>query len=204
MLEEIIVKTIDENAGGNAGVVQGNVAWFALYTMPRSEKKVAERLVDKGFTVYLPLFTTIKQWSDRKKKVQMPLIPSIVFIQIAMTDLPLALACAGVLRVVRYLGKPARIRDYEINNLRVLLSGGNSDYIRDCVINVEAGVPVQIVRGPFYGVVGTCVRRQGRHHLVVEIVALNRQLELTLPVSFIEAKRVSSIHLSPSAVVQAS
>lgn len=203
MLEEIFVDAIDEHAGVNTGDVRGDVAWFALYTMPRSEKKVADRLADKGFSVYLPLYTTVRQWSDRRKKVQMPLIPSIVFIQVALTELPTALACSGVLRVVRYLGKPARIRDYEINNLRVLLSGVNSVHLRDCDLDIDAGIPVQIVRGPFLGVVGTCIRRQGRHHLVVEIVALNRQLELTLPVSFIEAKKMPPMHVSSSAKVQA-
>jgi transcriptional antiterminator NusG len=203
LLEEIFVDAIDENAGVNTGIARGDVAWFALYSMPRSEKKVADRLADKGFSVYLPLYTTVRQWSDRRKKVQMPLIPSIVFIQVALTELPSALACSGVLRVVRYLGKPARIRDYEINNLRVLLSGVNSVHLRDCDLDIDAGIPVQIVRGPFLGVVGTCIRRQGRHHLVVEIVALNRQLELTLPVSFIETKKMPPMHVSSSAKVQA-
>lgn len=203
MLEEIFVDSISENPGGKTGVVQGDSAWYALYTMPRSEKKVAERLTDNGFSVYLPLCTTVKQWSDRRKKVQIPLIPSIVFIHVALTELPKALAYPGVLRVVRYLGKPARIRDYEINNLRVLLSGAYSLYLRECNVNIEAGIPVQIVRGPFIGVIGTCIRRQGRHHLVVEVVALNRQLELTLPVSFIEAKMMPPMHHSYSAEVQA-
>jgi transcription antitermination factor NusG len=83
------------------------------------------------------------------------------------------------------------------------LSGVNSVHLRDCDLDIDAGIPVQIVRGPFLGVVGTCIRRQGRHHLVVEIVALNRQLELTLPVSFIETKKMPPMHVSSSAKVQA-
>lgn len=202
LLEEIFVDAIKENPGVNSGVVQGDLAWYALYTMPRSEKKVADRLTENGFSVYLPLSTTVRQWSDRRKKVQVPLIPSVVFIKVALAELPMALAYPGVLRVVRYLGKPARIRDYEINNLRVLLSGAYSLYLRECEVNIDAGIPVQIVRGPFIGVVGTCIRRQGRHHLVVEVVALNRQLELTLPVSFIEAKMMHPMHHSSTADVQ--
>jgi hypothetical protein len=49
--------------------------WFALYTKPRNEKKVTETLAALGIEVYCPLVTTIKQWSDRKKKVESPLIP---------------------------------------------------------------------------------------------------------------------------------
>ena len=187
MGEEIIVVTLDEITAQKAGSDREKDAWYALYTMPRTERKVAERLESKGFSIYLPMYTTIRQWSDRKKKIQLPLIPGIVFIKTSMAGLSSALQCAGVVRVVRYLKKPARIRDYEINNLRVLLHEPNSVHLLEDV-DIAVGIPVQVVRGAFLGVIGTCVRRQGRHHLVVEIEALNRQLELTLPVSFVETQ----------------
>lgn len=197
--DEIIVDTLDVNTALKSGSERVEDAWYALYTMPRTEKKVAERLESKGFSVYLPMFTTIRQWSDRKKKIQLPLIPGIVFIKTSLVGLNLALQCAGVVRVVKYLRKPARIRDYEINNLRVLLNEPNSVHLRE-EVDIAVGIPVQVVRGPFLGVIGTCVRRQGRHHLVVSIEALNRQLELTLPVSFIETQTVPPMHRSPVAV----
>lgn len=197
--EEIIVDTLDEITAIKSGSDRGEAAWYALYTMPRTEKKVAERLESRGFSMYLPMYTTIRQWSDRKKKIQLPLIPGIVFINTSLVGLNEALQCAGVVRVVRYLKKPARIRDYEINNLRVLLHEPNSVHLLDDV-DIAEGIPVQVVRGAFFGVIGTCVRRQGRHHLVVSIEALNRQLELTLPVSFVETKTMPPMHRSPVAV----
>ena len=56
--------------------------WYALYTKPRKEQKVAQQLEELGFVVYLPLKVEVKQWSDRKKKVISPLFSSYVFIQI--------------------------------------------------------------------------------------------------------------------------
>lgn len=200
MNEEIIVDTLDVNTALKSDSERVGDAWYALYTMPRTEKKVAARLESKGFLVYLPLFTTIRQWSDRKKKMQLPLIPGIVFVHTSLSGLSMALQCAGVVRVVRYLQKPARIRDYEINNLRVLLNEPNSVHLRE-EVEIAVGISVQVVRGAFLGVIGTCVRRQGRHHLVVEIEALNRQLELTLPVSFVETQTVPPMHRSPVAVL---
>ena len=47
--------------------------WHALYVRPRSEKKVANELIDMGFEVYLPVITVVRQWSDRRKKVIEPL-----------------------------------------------------------------------------------------------------------------------------------
>ena len=55
--------------------------WHVLYTKPRHEIKALERLAKKGFEVYCPMKTTLKQWSDRKKKVSVPLLPSYIFIK---------------------------------------------------------------------------------------------------------------------------
>ena len=57
--------------------------WFAIYTKPKNEKKVVEGLEKIGVEVYCPMITQVKQWSDRKKKVEMPLINSYVFVNIA-------------------------------------------------------------------------------------------------------------------------
>ena len=56
--------------------------WYVLYTKPRQEKKVTDSLNAIGVEAYCPLVTVIKQWSDRKKKVQIPLINSYVFVNI--------------------------------------------------------------------------------------------------------------------------
>ena len=59
-----------------------NSNWHVLYTKPRHEIKTLERLAQNGFEVYCPMKTTLKQWSDRKKKVSEPLLPSYIFIKI--------------------------------------------------------------------------------------------------------------------------
>lgn len=198
--EQILVESTNEITTSHNGEEQLAAVWFAIYTMPRTEKKVHARLLAKGVDVFLPLVTTVRQWSDRKKKVQVPLIPSIVFVRTSLTGLASILACEGVVRVVRFLGKPARIRDYEINNLRLLIHNPNSLYLRESAIQLEEGISVRVVRGPFLGIVGTCVRVQGRHRLVVEIEALGRQIELTLPVSFVETEKMPPVHRSSVAV----
>ena len=57
--------------------------WYAIYTNSRAEKKVEERLIKEGFEAYCPTYTTVKQCSDRKKKVILPLIPSYIFAMIS-------------------------------------------------------------------------------------------------------------------------
>lgn len=96
--------------------------WFALYTKPRNEKKVAENLAALGIEVYCPLVTTIKQWSDRKKKVESPLIPSYVFVKIEEANRKDVFQVAGVVQYVFWLGKPAKIQPHEIEALKTQLA----------------------------------------------------------------------------------
>ena len=66
--------------------VKGNKKWFAVYVKSRCEKKVSQQLDDMGIESFLPLITRIKQWSDRKKKVEEPLFRSYIFVNITSSD----------------------------------------------------------------------------------------------------------------------
>ena len=65
---------------------------------------------------------SIKQWSDRKKKVSIPLIPSYIFIKVDEKNRTKILTDPSILNFVYWLGKPAIIRDYEIERLKGLIS----------------------------------------------------------------------------------
>lgn len=92
--------------------------WYVLYTKPRNEKKVSERLKQLGLTVYCPLVTVVKQWSDRKKKVQEPLLASYVFVRLDENEREKVFQVSGVVRYLYWLGKPAIVRDEEIVTLQ--------------------------------------------------------------------------------------
>lgn len=92
--------------------------WYVLYTKPRNEKKVTGKLTEMGFTVYCPLVTVVKQWSDRKKKSQEPLLPSYVFIQIEDSKRDQVFQVSGIVRYLYWLGKPAVVKDLEIQTLK--------------------------------------------------------------------------------------
>ena len=88
--------------------------WYALYTQPRQEKKVVTRLEQLAIEVYCPLLIQVRQWSDRKKKVEVPLLPSYVFVMIAPHERDKVFQVSGVVRYLYWLGQPAIIRDEEI------------------------------------------------------------------------------------------
>jgi transcriptional antiterminator RfaH len=94
--------------------------WFVIYTKPRNEKKVTEQLLAIGIETFCPMITSIKLWSDRKKKVTTPLINSYVFVQLDEVNRFKVFDVPGVVRYVHWLKKPAVVRDSEIQSLKEL------------------------------------------------------------------------------------
>lgn len=92
--------------------------WFAVYTKPRWEKKVAEILTQESIKNYCPLNKVTRQWSDREKVVYAPLLPSYVFVQIQEKQLADLRKINGIINIVCWLGKPAVIKDEEIDIIR--------------------------------------------------------------------------------------
>ena len=122
--------------------------WFALYTRPKNEKKVTEQLVKLGIEVYCPLVTQVKQWSDRKKKVETPLISSYVFVNLEEKERNKVFEAFGVVRYLFWLGKPAIIRDEEIYLLKDSLKEVISTFE---ISEIKPGDVMNISRGPFQG-----------------------------------------------------
>jgi transcription antitermination factor NusG len=95
--------------------------WYALYTKPRWEKKIAGVLSEMGVENYCPLNRVEKQWTDRRKVILEPVFRSYVFVKIADKEKWSLKEVSGVLNFVYWLGKPAVIREEEINTIRKFL-----------------------------------------------------------------------------------
>ena len=163
--------------------------WYAIYTKPRAEKKVFERLSLTGFKAYLPLITSIKVWSDRKKKTITPLISSYVFVNINIDELYTTMQIQGTVGILKYLGKPAIIRDYEIENLRILMSDTGKFSMLENNVFVK-GEEVEVIKGPFTGLIGQSVSIQGKHRMIVEVGALGSRMAVNIPLSFVKKRKV--------------
>ena len=126
--------------------------WFVLYTKPQFEIKVAEALQKIGVRAYCPVYTQLKQYSDRKKKVTKPLLRSYVLVKIEDKDQVFEIP--GVVRYVFWLGKPAIVREDEIVLMENNLSG---IYESISVSTLEKGAAYTIPEGPFKGLSGKLV-----------------------------------------------
>lgn len=123
-----------------------NKKWYAVYTRPRWEKKVAENLVRKKVECYCPINKVIRQWSDRKKIVHEPLFTSYVFVRVEETELSMLRETHGVINLVYWLGKPAVIRDIEIEIIRRFLNEHFNIQLQKTPISINDRV--RILGGP--------------------------------------------------------
>ncbi len=149
--------------------------WYALYTEPRNEKKVTEKLKYLGVEVYCPLVTQIKQWSDRKKKVEVPLLPSYVFVKLEETNRDVVFQVSGVVRYLYWLGKPAVIRNEEIEQMQQWLL--NTIVTSFEVTGIELGANYTIQSGPFSGLEGT-VSKVDKNYLEIVLNELGFKIIL--------------------------
>ena len=100
-------------------------SWHVIYTKPRAEKKVEERLNDFGISAYCPVKEEIKQWSDRKKKILVPVLPSMVLVNIDEKQRNRVFDILGVVRYMFWLGKHATVKEEEVDSLKTLLTQNN-------------------------------------------------------------------------------
>ena len=99
------------------------MSWYVLYTKPRSEKKVEEELLSLGIHAYCPTRSEIRIWSDRKKSIQVPVLPSMVLVNIDEKDINRVFECPGVVRYMFWLGKRAVVRQLEVDIFKKYLNG---------------------------------------------------------------------------------
>ena len=121
--------------------------WYVLYTKPRWEKKVDERLKDRGFESYCPINKVERCWSDRRKIVHEPLFKSYVFVRVSADKLWAPAEIPGVLNYVYWLKRPATVRPHEIDTIKRFLKEYESVRLEG-IPSLHINDPVEVVNGP--------------------------------------------------------
>lgn len=151
--------------------------WYVLYTKPRHEKKVAERLTEAGYTTYCPLYKTKRQWSDRIKVVEELLFRSYIFIHIEDHKREEVFICPGTVRYLFWLRKPAVVRPVEIEAIQKWLGHYDHDSLE--VEDIIPGTLVRITSGQFMNEEAILLDST-RNKAVVQLRELGIQLSLDL------------------------
>jgi transcription antitermination factor NusG len=148
--------------------------WFVVYTRPQQELKVAGQLSVMGITNYCPTITLVKQYSDRKKKVNRPLLSSYVMVELEENQRQRVFACSGIVRYLFFLGKPAVVHADEIDRMQNHLNGVYKDIK---VTTLSVGDSHTISEGPFSGVSGKVVQTDNKK-VKLELVSLGMSITL--------------------------
>ena len=152
--------------------------WYAVYTKPRNEKKLSLKLNKKGIEAYVPLRKTLKQWSDRKKMVEEPLISSYVFVHIIMSQYYEVLNTQGAVMYIWFSGKPATIPANQIDILKRLVSADAE--VEVAGEGLPKGSKVRISSGPLKGITGELIHLAGRNKVVIRIDSIDKAVVVTI------------------------
>lgn len=154
--------------------------WYAIYVRSRAEKKVVAQLEDIGVEAFLPLVTRVKQWSDRKKKVEEPLFKSYVFVHSTKKQHIPILNVYGVLKFVTFEHEAVVVPDNQIVAIQRYISDFDEKESELTNIELQVGDWVRITNGPMLGLKGRLHDVKDKRKLVVYINTVGQYLPISI------------------------
>jgi len=145
--------------------------WFALSVYPRHEKQVAQMCQAKGVRYLLPLYSSLRRWKNRRKRLDMVLFPGYVFVNISLEQRLRVLVLPGAASFVTFQGRPAVVPDDEVRMLAIGVESGLSMQPHPYL---KKGRRVRIRSGAMAGVEGILVRRKDQFRVVISIDLITR------------------------------
>jgi transcriptional antiterminator RfaH len=165
-------------------MIDNNYRWYPVYTRSRAEKKAYEELLRKDIITYLPLKKTLKQWSDRKKIIEEPLIKSYLFVYISAKEHAEVLMTNGIARFIYFSGNVASLPDKQIQDLKLLLATEDDLEVFD--FSIQAGEKVIIKAGPFKGMLAELVSVHNKQRIILRLQNMGYSIEINTSMGFIE------------------
>jgi len=157
--------------------------WYAAHVRSRHEKKVADQLSGKNVTFFLPLYHADHRWKDRVARLDLPLFPGYLFVQIPLVERLKVLEVPGVVRLVSSGSHPVPLDDTEINIMRQ----GLSDQVRAVPHPyLKVGNRVVLKSGPLAGLEGILVRKKVSWRVVISVDLIMRSVAVDVSALDIE------------------
>jgi transcriptional antiterminator NusG len=161
-------------------------SWYVFYTKSRQEKKVKELLEGSGFDVFLPMQKVMRQWSDRKKKVEVPLFNSYIFVRDHQHRIADILQTPGVAWNIRHNGKPAILREEEFQLIQRFIHTG---YFLEATGEVETfsvGDRAKIIDGPLAGLSGILTGEDKNQRFNVLLEGIQQVIQVQMPAALLQ------------------
>ena len=168
--------------GGSAignWTVPEKISWYALHTRARHERVVESRLREQGMEIFLPIVREVHRWSDRKKKVEVPLFGCYVFVRCALNekDRTMVHRVDSVLGFVGVRGVGLPIPDEQIESIRTVLEQATPWRSHPFL---KAGQRVRVRGGALDGVEGVFLSENGDHSLVISVDVIQRSMAVRI------------------------
>jgi transcription antitermination factor NusG len=144
--------------------------WYAVYTSANHEKRVTAHLESRGIETFLPLYDSVREWSDRRVRLQLPLFPGYLFAHTTLRDRLPILQTPGVVRLVGTGGKPVALDAAQIERLRE----GLAQISAEPYPHLPIGQRVRVASGPLKGMEGVLLRRKSGPRVVISIELIQR------------------------------
>lgn len=147
--------------------------WYAAYVCANHEKRVAAQLTTWAVEHFLPLYSSVRRWKDRRVTLDLPLFPGYVFVRLALRDRLRVVQIPRVVRLVGFNGLPAALPDTEMEIMR----SGLSEQLRAVPYPfLTVGRRIRISSGPFAGLEGILKRRRSGFRVVVSLDLIQRSV----------------------------
>jgi transcription termination/antitermination protein NusG len=151
--------------------------WYAAYTCANHEKSVARQLERRSMQCFLPLYESVRRWKDRRVRLELPLFPGYVFVQLALRDRLRVLEVPGLVRLVGFDGHPSPLPTEDIETIRTCL--GRRRFMAPHPY-VRRGQRVRLLRGPLEGLTGVVLRQKNRTRFVISLELLMRSVAVEI------------------------
>jgi transcriptional antiterminator RfaH len=160
--------------------------WHVVFVKSHHEKKVNLRLKQLNIDSFLPMVSTVRQWSDRKKKVLVPLFPGYVFVNISATnEYGKALSVSGVLNFLYQDSKFALVKENEIKNIQRILDLDNIADVETVSFEAKEGDRVKITEGPLQGIECQILNANNKKKILVSIQSIQQAITASVPPKYL-------------------
>src|SRR3989442_3140179 len=154
--------------------------WYAAYTCANHEKLVAAEIKARGVEYFLPLYSSVRRWKDRRVSLELPLFPGYVFVRLALRDRLRVLQIPSVVRLVGFNGQPTALPDTEMEIMR---SGLSQSLRAEPHPFLTVCRRVRITGGPFAGLEGVLRRKRSRMRVVVSLGLIQRSVAVDVDIA---------------------
>ena len=154
--------------------------WYAVYTCANHEKRVAAELGAREVEHFLPLYSSVRRWKDRRVQLELPLFPGYVFVRLALRDRLRVVQIPSVVRLVGFNGFPTALADTE---MKIMRSGLSQNLRAEPHPFLTVGRRVRITGGPFAGLEGVLRRKKSGMRVVVSLGLIQRSVAVDVDVS---------------------